>query len=61
LQTLLISKHHDPRSGETIYRLTNINRSEPDRSLFEVPSDYYTLDVVKPGGPARIKKPEDEL
>ena len=61
LQTMLMSKHHDPRSGDTSYRLTNINRSEPDRSLFEIPSDYYTLDLVKPAGPARIKKPGDEL
>jgi hypothetical protein len=37
---VIMSKHRDPRSGETIYRLTNINRSEPDRSLFEVPADY---------------------
>lgn len=40
LQTLIMSRHSDPRSGETVYRLTNINRSEPARSLFEVPSDY---------------------
>jgi hypothetical protein len=40
LQMVIMSKHRDPRSGETIYRLTNINRSEPDRSLFEVPADY---------------------
>src|SRR5215831_8976486 len=40
LQILVMSKHHDPRSGDKIYRLTNINRSEPDRSLFELPSDY---------------------
>jgi hypothetical protein len=59
LQTLVMSKHHDPRSGDTIYRLTNINRSEPDRSLFEVPLDYTLNDASKPG-PARIKKLEDE-
>jgi len=40
LQVLVMSKHHDPRSGDTVYRLTNINRSEPDRSLFALPSDY---------------------
>jgi hypothetical protein len=40
LQTVVMSKHSDPRIGETLYRLTNINRSEPARSLFEVPSDY---------------------
>lgn len=40
LRTTLWSKTSDPRWGETIYRLTNIVRGEPDRSLFAVPSDY---------------------
>lgn len=40
LQTVVYSRHSDPRFGETIYRLTNINRTEPDASLFGVPSDY---------------------
>ncbi|HSC28039.1 MAG TPA: hypothetical protein VLD67_12235, partial [Vicinamibacterales bacterium] len=40
LQLLVATKHSDPRSGETTYRLTNIVRSEQDRSLFEVPPDY---------------------
>lgn len=40
LQTMVMTKHSDPRSGETVYRLTNINRAEPDHSLFEVPADY---------------------
>jgi hypothetical protein len=40
LQIVVMSKHRDPRSGEKTYRLININRSEPDRAMFEVPSDY---------------------
>jgi TonB family protein len=40
LQTVVMTKHSDPRFGETSYRLTNINRSELARTLFEVPSDY---------------------
>jgi hypothetical protein len=40
LQTLVLTRHNDPRSGETTYRLTNIVRAEPDPSLFQVPSDY---------------------
>jgi hypothetical protein len=40
LQTMVMTRHSDPRSGETVYRLTNINRVEPDHSLFEVPADY---------------------
>jgi hypothetical protein len=48
LQTVIMSKHSDPRSGENTYRLTNINRTEPAHSLFEVPSDY----TVQEGGPS---------
>ncbi|MGC2238855.1 MAG: hypothetical protein WA584_22055 [Pyrinomonadaceae bacterium] len=40
LDLTVYSRHYDPRFGEQIYRLTNIDRSEPDRSLFTVPSDY---------------------
>jgi len=40
LQTVVMSRAFDPRSGEVVYRLTNINRAEPDSSLFEVPADY---------------------
>jgi hypothetical protein len=40
LQTVVLSKRSDPRSGETVTRLANINRSEPSASLFEVPPDY---------------------
>jgi hypothetical protein len=48
LQTVVMSKHSDPRSGENTYRLTNINRTEPAHSLFEVPSDY----TIQEGGPS---------
>src|SRR5262245_18144654 len=44
LQVYVLTKQSDPRSGETSYRLTNINRSEPDRALFEVPADYTLKD-----------------
>ena len=40
LQTVVLSTRKDPMAGETTYRLTNINRGEPARSLFEVPGDY---------------------
>ena len=40
LHILLMGKRSDPRTGEMIYRLTNINRGEPARSLFEAPSDF---------------------
>ena len=45
LQTVVMSRQTDPRFGETVYRLTNIDRSEPDKSLFEVPGDYTVSGV----------------
>jgi hypothetical protein len=40
LKVPLMTKVADPRMGTTVTELTNINRSQPDASLFQVPSDY---------------------
>ena len=40
LDVMVMTKHSDPRVGETIYRLQSIVRAEPDRSLFTLPPDY---------------------
>jgi hypothetical protein len=58
LQITVMTRHRDPRSGETTYRLTNLSRSEPDRSLFEVPADYTVRENKMPpkGKPT---KPEE--
>lgn len=40
LKTTVYSKRSDPRTGEQIFQLTNIMRSEPDPSLFAVPADF---------------------
>jgi hypothetical protein len=47
LQVLVMTRHSDPRTGETVYRLTNIVRGEPDRSMFEVPADYTIKSNVR--------------
>lgn len=47
LQMVVQSKRSDPRFGETTYTLTNLQRAEPDESLFAVPSDY----TIQEGGP----------
>jgi hypothetical protein len=39
-----MSKRSDPRMGETVYRLTNVNLGEPPVSLFQVPADYTMKD-----------------
>jgi len=40
LQMVVLSKRNDPRIGETVYKLTNIQRAEPDPSLFQIPSGF---------------------
>ncbi len=48
LQTVILSKHRDPRFGEIVFRLTGISRTEPAHSLFEVPADYRVVDGESP-------------
>jgi hypothetical protein len=43
LHVVVLEKHSDPRSGESVYRLTSISRNEPDASLFQVPAGYKTI------------------
>lgn len=42
LQMIILSKRSDPRFGETVYKLTDIKRADPDPSLFQVPSGFTT-------------------
>jgi hypothetical protein len=50
LQVIVMSKHSDPRFGETTYQLTGIQRAEPDRSLFEIPPGYAVKNMPAPMG-----------
>jgi hypothetical protein len=43
LKVLVLSRHHDPRTGDVEYRLTNISRAEPSADLFVIPADYTLL------------------
>lgn len=45
LKVLVLTRHSDPRSGDSSYRLQNIVRAEPDRSLFMVPPDFTIKDT----------------
>jgi len=40
LQMVVMTKRDDPRSGEAIFQMTNITRTEPAASLFQVPAGY---------------------
>jgi len=53
LQMVVMSKHSDPRFGESSFKLTNINRSEPAATLFQIPADF----TIKEGGPAGVRGP----
>lgn len=44
LKTIVYSKRSDPRTGDQTFQLTNIDRSEPDASLFTVPSDFKIVE-----------------
>lgn len=43
LGVVVFSKNSDPRFGDQTYKLTNIVRSEPDPSLFSVPTEYRKI------------------
>lgn len=47
LQITVYSKHSDPRSGERIYRLSNLKRNEVPAAMFEIPADYTVRDMGK--------------
>jgi len=59
LQLVVMTRHSDPRFGETTYKLTNINRTEQAKSLFEVPAGYNIKEGPQfaPAGPLRTRKP----
>lgn len=44
LKISVLSKHSDPRAGESTMRLQNIDRTEPDPALFRAPADYEVVD-----------------
>ena len=44
LKETVLTTNTDPRNGETITRLINISRAEPDASLFQPPAGYTIVD-----------------
>jgi hypothetical protein len=48
LKTVISSRTKDPMHGETSMRLASVNRSEPAKSLFEVPPGYTKKEGPKP-------------
>ena len=50
LETVVASKHSDPRAGQMNYSLSNIVRGEPSAALFQVPAGYTVTDAPKGRG-----------
>ncbi len=48
LKAIVYSKRSDPRMGEQTFRLRDIVRTEPDPSLFTVPSDFKIIEGPQP-------------
>ena len=60
LQTVVLSKHSDPRTGDTVTRVTNISRSEPSRMLFDAPADYKVTEAEHGPRPRTGGAPQDK-
>jgi hypothetical protein len=55
LQLTVMTRHNDPRTGESIYRLAGLKRAQPSGDLFKVPEGYSLK------GRNRVTTPEAEL
>jgi hypothetical protein len=44
LKMVVLQISSDPRSGESVMKVTNLSRSEPDASLFQPPPDYTIVE-----------------
>jgi hypothetical protein len=47
LQTIMMTKQNDPRTGENTFRLSNVKLGEPDATLFQVPAGYQLTEERK--------------
>jgi hypothetical protein len=48
LSVYMIIKHNDPRTGEQIVAVTDVDRHEPEASIFVVPPTYKVVDENPP-------------
>jgi len=52
LQTVVLTKRSDPRTGVSTFELTNIQKLEPDPTQFQVPADY----TLRQGGARQFRR-----
>ena len=57
LQVTVMTRHSDPRTGESIYRLAGLKRAEPSIDLFKVPEGYSVKGRAKRGAAPDAKAP----
>jgi hypothetical protein len=60
LQIVVSSKRTDPRMGQSTYSVTNIQRTEPNASLFQVPAGYTVKDAPAWRGPGGGPPPPEQ-
>jgi len=48
LKETVLTTNTDPRNGETVTKLINISRAEPDPALFQPPASYTIVDEKDP-------------
>lgn len=58
LQMTVFSKTVDPQFGETVYRITNLRRTEPDASLFRIPAEFKVMEHKGEPMKIRVRRPE---
>ena len=59
IQEVILREIRDPRQGDTVFRLTNIQIGEPPANLFEIPSDYTTGETTGPVSKSSRHSPPD--
>jgi hypothetical protein len=52
LSIYMIIKHNDPRTGEQLVAVSNVERHEPAASVFAIPANYKIIDENPPEPPA---------
>ncbi len=57
LQVTVMTRHSDPRTGESVYRLAGIKRAEPSIDLFKVPEGYSLKGRARRGSTPEAKAP----
>jgi len=45
LQTVMMTKRNDPRTGEETFRLVNVTRGDPPANLFALPAGYQKIEI----------------